>query len=56
MDLATDPAEKRAVLALLPSYPCQESLEIAQRYLQDPNVATEAQAAANRLRAILNQR
>ena len=30
MPLASQPAEKKAVLALLPAYPCREALRLAE--------------------------
>jgi hypothetical protein len=49
MRLAKEPAEKRAVLSLLPRYPTKEGLEVATNAIQDPQVAAEAKAAAARL-------
>jgi HEAT repeat protein len=49
MPLATDVAEKRMVLALLPSFPCPESLEVARSAMNDQAVKEEANAAANRV-------
>jgi HEAT repeat protein len=47
--LAKQPEEKRALLALAPRYPVPESLELARKFLDDPQVATEARAAVTRL-------
>lgn len=49
MSLAKDPAEKRAILALLPRYPVQESLDLATALANDPQVGQEAKNAAARL-------
>jgi HEAT repeat protein len=49
MSLARQPAEKRAILALLPRYPVKESLDLAASLANDPEVAAEAKAAAARL-------
>jgi hypothetical protein len=49
MGLARQPAEKRAILALLPRYPVKESLDLAASLASDPEVAAEAKAAAARL-------
>jgi HEAT repeat protein len=48
-DLAKQPAEKSAVLSLLPNYPCPESLQIAQSMLNDEAVSSEAKAAIDRI-------
>ena len=50
MPLATQPAEKKAILALLPLYPCEEALRVAQDSLGDPTVAGEAKASLERIR------
>jgi hypothetical protein len=47
--LAKQPAEKIAVLSLLPNYPCPESMAIAQSMLNDQAVGNEAKAAVDRL-------
>jgi len=49
MSLAKDPAEKRAILALLPRYPVKESLELASALANDPQVGQEAKTATARL-------
>jgi HEAT repeat protein len=46
---ARQPAEKIALLALLPNYPCAESRQIAESMLKDEAVGKEAQAAIDRL-------
>jgi HEAT repeat protein len=55
MQLAKEPAEKRSVLSLLPSYPSKESLQLAEGLLRDDTVANEAKAAAARLRIAMRQ-
>jgi HEAT repeat protein len=54
--LAKEPAEKRALLAVLTTYPCQESLEMIQSMANDAAVANEANAAATRMQAALRGR
>lgn len=49
MSLAKEPGEKRAILALLPRYPVKETLDLATALANDPQVGTEAKAAAARL-------
>jgi HEAT repeat protein len=56
MRLATRPEEKRSVLALLPGFPCQESLDLANQYRNDPDLGKEAGVAADRLAAALKSR
>jgi hypothetical protein len=51
-DLAKQPAEKIAVLSLLPNYPCKESLQIAQSMMNDEAVSREAQAAMDRINGV----
>ena len=53
MRLAAQPEEKRAVLALLPDYPTQETLRIAQALVEDGAVAREARYAVSRIRLAL---
>jgi HEAT repeat protein len=43
--------EKRAILALLPLYPTAEALQFAATAAADPEVASEAKAAADNIRA-----
>ncbi len=45
MSLASQTAEKFAILSLLPSFPCKESLEVARSAQSDPAVANEATVA-----------
>ena len=49
MSLARQAEEKRAVLALLPRYPVEESLALAKASLNDSQVAAEAKSAVARL-------
>lgn len=49
MQLAKQPAEKRTVLSLLPSYSSKEALQLAQTALTDASVAKEAEAAIARI-------
>ena len=56
MLLAKQPAEKKAVLALLPTYPCEESLQAAQESLDDQTVTNEAKASAERIKNALKTR
>jgi HEAT repeat protein len=56
MRLATQPDEKRAVLAALPRYPCDESLAVAETALKDESVAAEARTAADRIKRALAPR
>ena len=55
LQMAKDPAEKRSVLALLPIYPTQESLQLAEGLINDEAVSNEAKAAVNRLRNAMRQ-
>jgi HEAT repeat protein len=55
LQLSKDPAEKRSVLALLPSYPSQQSLQLAETLLRDESVANEAKVAVGRLRNAIGQ-
>jgi HEAT repeat protein len=49
MSLATQVAEKRSVLGLLPYFPSQESLEVAQAAVRDEAVANEAKVALDQV-------
>jgi HEAT repeat protein len=49
MALARQPEEKRAVLALLARFPTRDALELAKKFIEDPDVAAEAKAAVARL-------
>jgi HEAT repeat protein len=53
MQLASQTAEKRAVLSLLPSFPSKEALEVARRAIGDPAVASEAQVALDQVNEAL---
>jgi HEAT repeat protein/type 1 glutamine amidotransferase len=56
MRLARQPAEKKAVLALLPLYPCTEAVQLAEDSVSDPAVANEAKASGQRIRNALKAR
>ena len=56
MALATRPEEKRLVLALLPRFPCEKGLRLAESLQSDPAVAAEAKEAADRIRRSLGRR
>lgn len=56
MKLATQAAEKKTILALLPRFPVPDSLTLAESALQDAEVANEAKLAAERLRRSLRSR
>jgi hypothetical protein len=56
MQLAKEPAEKRTVLSLLLTYPCKESLKLAEALLGDAAVADEAKAAVDRIIYLLKPR
>jgi HEAT repeat protein len=49
MKLAERAEEKKMILGALQEFPCREGLELAQAYLQDKDVAAEAEAAAKKL-------
>lgn len=49
MQLAKATSERRMVLSLLPTYPCKESLELAQASLNDQAVSREAKAAIGQI-------
>jgi HEAT repeat protein len=53
MHLAKQPAEKRTVLALLPTFPSKESLQIAEAATKDQDVGKEAKAAVDRINGLL---
>jgi HEAT repeat protein len=50
--LATQVAEKRAILALLPLYPSPEAMRMAETAAADPAVTKEAKAAAEAIRGL----
>jgi hypothetical protein len=49
MRLASQTAEKRNVLSLLATYPCKESLQLAEASLRDAAVANEAKVAVDQI-------
>jgi len=49
MGLAREATEKKQILGLLPRYPVRESLDLANTYVNDSEVAAEAKAAVARL-------
>ncbi len=49
MRLASQTAEKRNVLSLLATYPCKESLQLAEASLRDAAVASEAKVAVDQI-------
>ena len=55
MALAKEPAEKRAVLAVLPIYPTKAGLQMAEAAMKDSSVAREAKAAADSIRELVSQ-
>jgi HEAT repeat protein len=56
MALASRPEEKRLVLALLPRFPCEKGLALADSLRGDPAVGAEAKQAADRIRGSLARR
>jgi HEAT repeat protein len=56
MALITRPEEKKLVLGLLPRFPCEEGLRIAESLQNDPTVRDEAKAAADRIRQSLGRK
>lgn len=56
MALASRPEEKRLVLALLPRFPCEKALTLADSLRADPAVGAEAKEAADRIRNSLAKR
>jgi HEAT repeat protein len=53
LSLSTRPEEKKLVLGLLPRFPCEKGLQIAQSLESDPSVAAEAKTATERIRQSL---
>ena len=53
LQLAKQPPEKRTALSLLASFPCEESLQVAESAMKDPQVAKEAAAAVERINGLL---
>jgi len=56
MALASRPEEKKLVLGLLPRFPCEKGLRIAESLQGDPAVKDEAKAAADRIRGALGRK
>ena len=56
MALATRPEEQKLVLGLLPRFPCEKGLGIAEALQSDPAVGAEAKAAADRIRSSLGRK
>jgi len=50
MGLAKRPDEKKAILAVLPSYPCEAALALAESCLADQQVAAESALAVRQLK------
>lgn len=55
IELATQPDEKKAALALLPKYASPEALKVAEG-VSDPAVAKETRSAAERVRRLLAEK
>jgi HEAT repeat protein len=55
MALAKEPAEKRAILAVLPIYPAKAGLQMAEAAMKDSSVVREAKAAADSIRELVSQ-
>ena len=53
LQLAKQPAEKRTALSLLASFPCKESLQVAEAAMKDQEVAKEAAAAVERINSLV---
>jgi hypothetical protein len=51
MSLAQQPREKKMVLAVLPRFPCQQAIELAETCLQDTELKTEADIAIEKIKA-----
>jgi HEAT repeat protein len=56
MALASRPEEKKLVLGLLPRFPCEKGLRIAESLQNDPAVRDEAKAAVDRIRESLGKK
>jgi hypothetical protein len=56
MALASRPEEKKLVLGLLPRFPCERSLRLAESLQNDTAVKEEAKAAADRIRRSLGRK
>jgi len=51
LSLAQQPREKKMVLAVLPRFPCQQAIELAETCLQDTELKTEADIAIEKIKA-----
>jgi HEAT repeat protein len=56
MALASRAEEKKLVLGLLPRFPCERSLRVAESLQNDPSVKNESKAAADRIRRSLGRK
>jgi hypothetical protein len=56
VSLASRPEEKKLVLGLLPRFPCERGLRIAESLLNDAGVKDEAKTAAARIRGALGRK
>jgi HEAT repeat protein len=56
MALASRPEEKKLVLGLLPHFPCERGLRIAESLTNDAGVKEEAKTAAGRIRGAMGRR
>jgi HEAT repeat protein len=56
LPLARQPEEKKAILGLLPRYPCPEALELASGLTEEEAVAEEAKQAVERIKQSLERR
>ncbi|MGA2361292.1 MAG: HEAT repeat domain-containing protein [Candidatus Aminicenantales bacterium] len=56
MALASRPEEKKLVLGLLPRFPCEKGLRIAESLQNDPAVRDEAKTALDRIRESLGRK
>jgi hypothetical protein len=56
LGLASRPEEKKLVLGLLPRFPCERGLRVAESLQNDPSVKDEAKAAADRIRRSIDRK
>ncbi len=56
LSLSTRPEERRLVLGLLPRFPCEPGLRMAESLESDPSVAAEAKTATEQIRQALTKR
>jgi hypothetical protein len=56
MAMASRPEEKKLVLGLLPHFPCERGLRIAESLTNDAGVKEEAKTAAGRIRGAMGRR